>query len=315
MDHYKNGTFSGGTSLNNSNASIIKNFIGLSLFSSDSSSSALVFDQIASFKIPRQNLDCLRFNGATKKQSDFFSAYDTNYFFLILQTEHKTEPNSELEHFEYSFRWPENFLWQVYISENYLNSFLTVNPLWLHVNKSYHFELEIPSFETKLGERYNECKEQSTHETYHQMNCVESCIYREIGNNYNCTFMGSLFSIEGLEECLDRTIINQNQEILKDRMYHECKKECPVSCYTVQLRKNYYTKSDMIPVGARSTTHLRFVMPHLSSLNITQIPKLTVSSLVSSIGGSLGLFMGLSFLNFVEVFEFIIDIFFLIFIS
>lgn len=146
------------------------------------------------------------------------------------------------------------------------------------------------------------------------MNCVESCVYREIGNNYNCTFKESLFEIEGLEECLDRDIINQNKEILMDQMYHECRKECPIGCYTVQL-KNDYTETDMIPDGALSTTHLRFEMPDLSSLNITQIPKLTLSSLVSSIGGSLGLFTGLSFLNFVEVLEFIIDIFFLIFIS
>lgn len=70
-DHYKNETLSERTSLKNSNASIIKNFIGASVFCSDSSSFAFVFDQITSFKIPRQNLDCLRFNGATKKLTYF----------------------------------------------------------------------------------------------------------------------------------------------------------------------------------------------------------------------------------------------------
>ena len=45
-----------------------------------------------------------------------------------------------------------------------------------------------------------------------------------------------------------------------------------------------------------------------SSLEITQIPKFTSFNLVSTIGGTLGIFVGIRFLSIVEVVELFMDI-------
>lgn len=51
-----------------------------------------------------------------------------------------------------------------------------------------------------------------------------------------------------------------------------------------------------------------FFIPVFDLLEITQIPKYNVFTLVASIGGSLGLFVGVSFIHFVEAFVFIVDL-------
>ena len=44
-----------------------------------------------------------------------------------------------------------------------------------------------------------------------------------------------------------------------------------------------------------------------------QEPKILLTDLVSNIGGTLGLFLGISFLSFIELFELIIEILFIFF--
>jgi hypothetical protein len=60
---------------------------------------------------------------------------------------------------------------------------------------------------------------------------------------------------------------------------------------------------------------LYFYFSDLSYLEITQIPKINEYSLIASIGGSLGLFVGIRFLSLVEVVEYIIDLIYVIFIE
>jgi hypothetical protein len=62
--------------------------------------------------------------------------------------------------------------------------------------------------------------------------------------------------------------------------------------------------------NVNNQTHLSFSSSDFSFLKITQIPKTSPFSFISAdIGGALGLFMGISFLNFIEMFEFILDVF------
>jgi len=49
----------------------------------------------------------------------------------------------------------------------------------------------------------------------------------------------------------------------------------------------------------------------LKFTQITQIAKTTSTDLVSKVGGTLGLFLGLSLLSFIEIFELLLEILFL----
>ncbi len=56
-----------------------------------------------------------------------------------------------------------------------------------------------------------------------------------------------------------------------------------------------------------------FFFESLEYTYITQIPKTTLYDFISSIGGSLSLFVGLSFVSFFEIIEIIIEVTFILF--
>lgn len=55
----------------------------------------------------------------------------------------------------------------------------------------------------------------------------------------------------------------------------------------------------------------KIVYTDISYLEIRQTPKTNQYALVSSIGGALGLFIGIRFLSMVELLEYLADIFFI----
>ncbi len=71
--------------------------------------------------------------------------------------------------------------------------------------------------------------------------------------------------------------------------------------------KRYYNmtiaKNVLINIG-NNITLLDVFFHNLNFLEITQFPKMIASDLVSIIGGTIGLFLGISLLSFVEIIEF-----------
>ncbi len=184
-----------------------------------------------------------------------------------------------------------------------MNSFETVEPLYKLANNTFYFiSLEKTSVELKLPEPYNPCKEYSFGDKpFHQMNCIEECVYKEIKNKDGCTFLGTLFAIEGFQNCYD--LSSKTYTNYKDECWEGCKKECPLeSCYserfTSLMRTNY----------EEGLTEFWFNLRDFSSLNITQIAKTDLWTFINNIGGGFGLSMGLALPNFVEFFQFIVDI-------
>lgn len=57
------------------------------------------------------------------------------------------------------------------------------------------------------------------------------------------------------------------------------------------------------PNNMPNTTNFWFIPNDLSLLEITQIPKTSMIDLISNIGGTLGLFVGMTFLSFVEILD------------
>jgi hypothetical protein len=143
-------------------------------------------------------------------------------------------------------------------------------------------------------------------EPYHQWNCIEACIFNEITNKYNCTFLLSLFGVEGLEQCEAK---RYPYDDLKKEFSEVCLKECPLdSCFSEKITPLVTTTT------IYGCTEFNFSFSDMSTLNITQIPKTDWFTFLNNIGGGLGLFMGIAFPNLIEFLQFIFEIFLIIFI-
>ena len=280
--------------IKNDNISRFKNFI-LQMEYSDTSYN--VTNQMDYFKIPDFQSDCLRFNGFTNHSKLVITNNSLNMFYISLKNYYDEiifQNSSRNEVHRYSLF--DNF--RVFVTDNYLNSFEKVLPLLLQRSKSENdVKIEMSSIESKLGEPYNSCKESPNGAITHQMNCLEACVLRETKTKYNCTFLNTLFSVGGVRECSFAI------KRYRDEFTVGCKEECPENCNSKLFTLNFNT----IPTTS-SETHFYFAIPQFTTLKITQIPKMNVFSYICAIGGALGLFMGISFLNIVEIIEFIIDV-------
>ena len=112
----------------------------------------------------------------------------------------------------------------------------------------------------------------------------------------------TLFAIYGLELC-----------DLKDKLGYSdfekefsigCLKECSLeSCFSENLTSYIQTT-----IGF-SKTIFQLSFRDLSTLNITQIPKIDWFTFLNNIGGGLGLFMSIAFPTLIEFLQFIVEIF------
>jgi len=298
-DRYRNGTLvSGPVRIVNSS-----NFTRFIRFRYLTNMTVNMTNRLDFFKIPEPqpnlanvNYDCFRFNAANNKSIYLITSNSSLDYYFVQITNHYIERISDIEYFNYSLFDP---FFIVFIADNYLNSFEKVKPLVLELDTRHEIKIGIASTETKLGEPYNPCKESSSEQPYHQMNCIEACIFREIKVKYNCTY-NSLFVIDGLQQCPR----NLGLKKLKDEFSLGCKRECPESCDFISFSFSSFNTLR----SNTDFTQFHFSIPDFSSLNITQIPKMNGFAYICNIGGALGLFMGISFLNIVEIIEFIIDI-------
>lgn len=274
--------------------------------------------QLEFFRIPKSFGSCLRFNGFTSPNRTALETAETkadSFRFAALK-DRQIDISSNESH-EYAVH-PEM---QVYVADNYLNSFMLSDPLSLDFKEDRRISIVKAETQVKLGEPYNKCVVPSD-PTYRQMNCIEQCINMEIRTEYNCS-IPSYFRIDGLEECggeledYKSTAKNEESEVyekhmdyiegLTDEFYAPCESQCAEECQTSLFSTDVY--SSKIDSGK----YFLFSFSDFSSLQITQIPKMNAFSLISSVGGSLGLFIGISFLSFVEILEFLIELIFLLF--
>ena len=241
---------------------------------------------------------CFRFNAALNKSRDLFNAqYEYDQLAVYIRKYNETVSNT-------IYQWELGNLW-LYITDNFLNSFEGIEPLYLEPGYFSHtFKIEKPSIELKLPDPYNQCKEHLLgDEPYHRMNCIETCIYRRIKNKHNCTYPDTLFGVKGFKKCASSTYYKE----IKDEVWGSCQEECKLeSCYSEKLAYSFKTAELS---GEYDYSLLAFSFRDFSSLNITQIPKTDIFTFVNNIGGGFGLFMGLAFPNFVEFIQFMADIF------
>ena len=264
---------------------------------------SLSFDknQLEYFVIPYESELCFRLNGATNEQVGIITANSSfDVLYITMKNEYR-EVISEDEYFIYRLR---DNVFEVYVDDNYLNSYLRSSPILFTLGKVYEIKIFKSEIEEKLPEPYNFCQE-STTELYHQMNCIEGCIYREIGSKYDCTLNG-LFQMNDMKECwhLNASFIDCIKASKK-----ACEKECPTACHSMK----FTTSNSILYDSNNNYSQFAFSISDFSSLKITQIPKTTPFSFISSVGGTVGIFMGMTLLNFIEMFQFLFEIVVVIF--
>ena len=249
------------------------------------------------------NGDCLKINGYRNSSSNLLSinekGWENGFRVTFLRSDYNI---------------------QVYITDNYLNNFNKSIPLFYRLNSDYEISIT-KSVENRLGNPYNPCT-QISDPTYHQLNCIDKCVQENTALNYNCS-LDSYYSVKNLESCglkyfsyyksyrfeiqVDRQkflsfAYNRTEEFKID-----CEKKCPEECNSIRFDQTIL-KTTSFSSGLPS---LYIYFTDLSYRDSKEIPKISLSALISGIGGALGLFIGIRFLSIVEFIEFFIEILFI----
>lgn len=235
----------------------------------------------------------------------------------------------------------------VYIGDNYdLPKIRYTENLLLEKGKLH--DLLIKKFvDESLGEPYNECLENlssidsfdsdlyrhtiQNDYTYHQANCFDLCACKNlVSSGFNCTCPG-IYDTGHTENCYLNSIFTQQ---LRRFAYSDCSGECPLECNSVYFshnsNNNNFKKSatdeasfqNYITINEQSLgrNQIKQLSIENDSLGIDifyddltfseriEIAKTTEADLVSAIGGTLGLFLGLNLLSFGEILDLVMEL-------
>jgi hypothetical protein len=152
----------------------------------------------------------------------------------------------------------------------------------------------------------------SQNQLYNQEKCFDLCFDLNFieSNPCNCTntTIGYVYN-----DCVDESKASSkaislcSKEYLKNfflkNILDKCSRYCPMECQIITF--NYQVSS----LSLYNKTRLRIFYRTLKHTMITQEPKMLILDLVSNIGGTFGLFIGVSFITLIELTEIIIEIF------
>jgi len=184
-------------------------------------------------------------------------------------------------------------------------------------------------FDQKLSLPYNDCIKDITlfplnktiielitqnDKTYDQQACFRMCFKYSLFTEKSCNCTPSTAEnswqdcyLNGNKEkkiCIKNVREEFNEKIYKGKCSEYCPLECDSLSYSISLSSinGVNTGFDLYFFDTRYTV-------------ISQKPKMEAFDLVSNLGGILGLFIGISFLSFVELIEILIEIFYIQFID
>jgi hypothetical protein len=295
----------------------MKHFIKFSNYTNEMNGSVSVLDQLEYFDIPSNDMSCVRFNGIVNQRVYFPTA---NLMFEIgMNINWVLNPKNSSKSY-HGMTYNEK---TVFITDNYKKSLLESDYLTLEQNKAFYEVIAENTYHIhKLSEPYNRCSKH-VDPTYRQINCIEECINMNFRTDLNCS-IPSYFKSNGLESCFERsqnfeyndadfeynetlTLKNNHTSSINKligRYYNYCKKWCPKECFVSKWNTPKKTRF----VNNTKDFGLRVVLAQYFPLNLTQIPKMTGINFLQDIGGTLSLFVGVSFFSIVELFEFFVDV-------
>ena len=168
----------------------------------------------------------------------------------------------------------------------------------------------------------------SANRSYTQQECFYLCYQKEVIRNCGCYDL-EYPKIDESPYCIDVAKVNCTLRVylrFKNRQIDgECLSQCPLECdsqkYHLSLSTSsfpdenfYHNFNRFLNISSYSEFKEKFLSvsiyyPDLSYTKISESPKISTSSLVSNIGGTMGLYVGISLLSLVEIIELVIEIF------
>jgi hypothetical protein len=161
--------------------------------------------------------------------------------------------------------------------------------------------------------------------SYNEEDCLLYCFQYHIIRSCNCSLhtIDTLFDIEPCETdsqlmCREKHKIEYNSKNLIKSYKHLCPDQCnsieysnsigmstyPTVAYQKLLQKlalfNNKNNSQDIKIDENGFIALSVFYKRLEFTSITEIPKMNIYTLISNLGGTLSLFIGISFLSFAE---------------
>lgn len=226
-------------------------------------------------QLPDDYYSCIKYNHYRLSDNEiepFYGTFESGLFFAL---------SGELNNM------------RVFVFDNYLNvldysHLATV----IEVNSKLNYIDLTKRVETMLEEPYNDCQSMSD-TTYRRVNCKAQCKNKKFVNGYNCTGL-NFYSVSGYRIC--------NKSMSSYEFDSLCDEQCPQECGQNKF-ESVVTKGD----AHVTTVVLQYT--DTSYLERSETPKLTVFTLVSNIGGTMGLFIGIRFLSLVEILEYFTEIF------
>ena len=121
------------------------------------------------------------------------------------------------------------------------------------------------------------------------------------------------------------------KDFRKNHQYGKCSQYCPLECDSMQYIINTYNEQFPINGNISDSTKSAYFLPDFSTFDeirknfigiyiyyndfkytlISEEPKTELFNFISNIGGILGLFLDISFLSFIEIFEILFEIMFI----
>lgn len=139
--------------------------------------------------------------------------------------------------------------------------------------------------------------------TYRQLNCLEYCSLKELTVKCDCSY-ADFWEESGDPSCLDDTAATScvdSNKLLQD--LSGCVSSCPLECDSVS-----FTNSVVSYQFDANKIKLKIFYEEMSYTSVIEAAKISVYDLVSTFGGTFGLFLGFSLLSFCELLQLMFDV-------
>ena len=146
----------------------------------------------------------------------------------------------------------------------------------------------------------------NNNQSYYQQNCLKYCFELNYINDNPCNCTASLGNVwnkchfnaeKKLSVCTNRFKNNFNKNI--------CSQYCPLECDSVIYQNSY---SIMAYPQGKNQVKVLIYYGELKYTLFSQQAKMAFFDLISNLGGIMGVFLGMSFLSFIEMVEIIYEI-------
>lgn len=175
----------------------------------------------------------------------------------------------------------------------------------------------------------------NTNISYRQIDCFDLCWQTRLAEKCKCYDLSRQIVKYNLEPCLTLEQLNCTfkgyQEFLNENLFSQCYKDCPLECESTQyitstsfanfpsnvyadylISNNSYYQNFTRESLQKSILALNIFYEDLRYQLFEEKEKLLLVDLLAGVGGTISLFLGISFLSLCEFFDILIRIFYLI---